>query len=302
MYMKSKIIVVLLSLLSIQSASAQLDLSKLKIQYETIASDSSIISEAVAPALTIIRQQYRLERGGKYYGKNKRPFYGETYTLGVKVSGGTIMQRGVVIPWENDAAFHRVKQGGKYKPAIYWSLQKSLSDSIWKTVELELGTQYVSPIDKDSLLFRHADAMSDFGLPTDETSGPKKGYMVWAYTNSEVNDSTMQVSLRQVSHSVEDSTDSIYYSVSPKDADKVIGGIFVIPSIERVGYIKLQMAGVAVKNKEGKWVLCLLTKKTDGNVKTEEVEKKDKKQRKKKDEPKSKQEEVVDEFEPTPIK
>ena len=76
--------------------------------------NNSIISEAVAPALTIIRQQYRLERGGEYYGKNKRPFYGETYTLGVKVSGGTIMQRGVVIPWENDADFHRVKQGGKY--------------------------------------------------------------------------------------------------------------------------------------------------------------------------------------------
>ena len=264
--------------------------------------NNSIISEAVAPALTIIRQQYRLERGGEYYGKNKRPFYGETYTLGVKVSGGTIMQRGVVIPWENDADFHRVKQGGKYKPVIYWSLQKSLSDSIWNTVELELGSQYVSPIDKDSLLFRHADAMSDFGLPIDEDSGSKKGYMVWAYTNSEVNDSTMQVSLRLVSHSIEDSTDSIYYGVTPKDTEKVIGGVFVIPSIERAGYIKLQMAGIATKNKEGKWVLCIFAKKNDGSVNTEELEKKDKKQRKKKDEQKSKPEEAVDEFEPTPIK
>ncbi len=264
--------------------------------------NNSIISEAVAPALTIIRQQYRLERGGEYYGKNKRPFYGETYTLGVKVSGGTIMQRGVVIPWENDADFHRVKQGGKYKPAIYWSLQKSLSDSIWNTVELELGSQYVSPIDKDSLLFRHADAMSDFGLPIDETSGQKKGYMVWAYVNSNVNDSTMQVNLRQVSHNIENTEDSSYYSVSPKDADKVIGGIFVIPAIERAGYIKLQMAGIATKNKEGNWTLCLLAKKSNSNVKTEELEKKDKRQRKKKDEPKSKQEEAIDEFEPTPIK
>ena len=263
---------------------------------------NTIISDAVAPALTIIRQQYRLERGGEYYGKNKRPFYGETYTLGVKVSGGTIIQRGVVIPWENDPDYHRVKQGGKYKPAIYWSLQKSLSDSIWKTVELELGSQYVSPIDRDSLLYRHADAMSDFGLPIDETSGKKKGYLVWAYSNTNIQDSTMQVSLRQVSHQIETSADSVYYSVSPKDAEKIIGGIFVVPVIERAGYIKLQMVAIASENKEGNWKLDTLTKQANEPIKTNEPSKKEKGKRKKGIERESKSEETVDDFEPTPIK
>lgn len=263
---------------------------------------NTIISDAVAPALTIIRQQYRLERGGEYYGKNKRPFYGETYTLGIKVSGGTVIQRGVVIPWENDQDYHRVKQGGKYKPAFYWSLQKSLSDSIWKTVELELGTQYVSPIDRDSLLFRHADAMSDFGLPIDETSGKKKGFIVWAYSNTNIQDSAMQVSLRQVSHQIETSADSVYYSVSPKDAEKIIGGIFVVPVIERTGYIKLQMVGIASKNKEGNWRLYTLTKQNSEPIKINEQSKKEKGKRKKDIEREAKSEDTVDDFEPTPIK
>lgn len=262
---------------------------------------SNIICDAVAPALTIIRQQYRLERGGEYYGKNKRPFYGETYTLGVKVSGGTIIQRDVVIPWENDADYHRVKQDGKYKPALYWSLQRSLSDSIWRPVELEIGTNYVSKIDRDSLLFRHADAMSDFGLPIDETPGNKKGFVVWAYSNN-VKDSTMQVSLRQVSHQLETSSDSVYYNISTKDENKIVGGIFVVPVIERVGYIKLQIAGIATKDKKGKWVLYLLAMDSDSNNKSRGLDKKEKNTRENDTELEKKAEYPVNDFEPTPIK
>ena len=263
---------------------------------------NTIVSDAVAPALTVIRQQYRLERSGEYYGKNKRPFYGETYTLGVKVSGGTIIQRGVVFPWENDQDYHRVKQGGKYKPSIYWSFQKSLSDSIWKAVELELGSQYVSPVDRDSLLYRHTDAMSDFGLPVDETSGKKNGYLIWAYSSTNVQDSTMQVSLRQISHQLETSVDSVYYSVNPKDGDKIIGGIFVVPVIERAGYIKLQMVGIAFKNKEGNWELYTLAKRDSEPIKTTETSQKGKAKRKKKGESNPKSEENVSDFEPTLVK
>ena len=181
-------------------------------------------------------------------------------------------------------------------------MQKSLSDSIWKTVELELGSQYVSPIDRDSLLFRHADAMSDFGLPIDETPGKKKGYLVWAYSNTNKQDSTMHVSLRQVSHQIETSADSVYYSVNPKEAEKIIGGIFVVPVIERAGYIKLQMVGIASQNKEGNWKLYTLTKQASDPTKTNEPSKKEKGKRKKGIEREAKSEETVDDFEPTPIK
>lgn len=299
--MKKNVIIIAFSLCGLCANAQSLLGDYLKdVGYE--GQHNTIISDAVAPALTIIRQQYRLERGGEYFGKNKRPYYGETYTLGIKVSGGTIMQRGVVIPWENDADYHRVKQGDKYKPAIYWSLQRSLSDSIWKTVELELGTQYVSSVDRDSLLFRHADAMSDFGLPVDETTGKKKGYLLWAYSNTSVQDSAMHVSLRQVSHHIETSADSVYYSVSPKDAEKVIGGVFVVPVIERAGYIKLQMAGIASKNKKGKWVLYSLARYDNDTGKTKEPAKKEKGKRRKDSEREAKVEETVDDFEPTPIK
>ncbi len=264
--------------------------------------NSTIINDALAPALSVIRQQYRLERGGDYYGKSNRPYYGETYTLGIKVSGGTILQRGVIVPWESDDDYQRVNKDNKYKAEWYKTLQRSLQDSIWQAVELELGTQYVSSFNSDNTLYIHTDAMSDFGLPTDETPGKKHGYLVWAYTSSSVQDSTIRVNLRQSSYQVDATPDSTTISLTPSDADKVIGGLFVVPIIERAGYIKLLMAGVAAKKSDGSWYLQLLTKETETLTKMESKSKGKAKRKKDKEQMKQKDVNATDDSEPTPIK
>ena len=254
--------------------------------------NNAFLTDALMPAFSVIRQQYRLEREGQYYGKNNMPFYGESYTLAVKVPGGTFMQRAVLRPWENDADYNRVSEGGKYTHSLFSSYQRQLADSVWKRVELDReGSRYVKPIDDDSLIFNLEEAKPDFGLAIDETPGRKQGYMVWAYSGTNARDSAMHISLRQESRVITVSADSLHYSVSPADVDRIIGGIFVVPQIERTGYIKLLMAGIAAKNKDGKWVLCLLAKsETDGKV---EKPDKRKKKEKKKEEP--------EDFEPTPI-
>lgn len=222
----------------------------------------SFILQSISPELTIIRQQYRLERNGDFYGKNEMPYYGETYTLGVKVSGGLLMQNRVVNPWIGDADYQRVNESGKYKPVWFWTYKKGLNDSIYTATELELGTQYVRPMGKDSLAYTHIDSYSDFGLTIDETAGKKDGYMVWAYSSSNVQDSAMTVSLRQSSFEIEASADSALIAMSPNDADKVVGGLFVVPKYERGGRIQLLLTGFASKDVKGKWNLILTAKET----------------------------------------
>ena len=263
---------------------------------------STIINDALAPALSVIRQQYRLERGGDYYGKSKRPYYGESYTLGIKVSGGTILQRGVIAPWESDDDYQRVNKDNKYKTEWYKTMQHSLQDSIWQPIELELGTQYVSSLNSENTLYIHTDAMSDFGLPTDETSGKKQGYLVLAYTSSSLQDSTMRVSLRQSSYQVDASPDSTTIALAPSDADKVIGGLLVVPVIERAGHIKLLMAGVAAKNSDGSWCLHLLTKGAESLTRVESISKGKAKQNKNKEQIEQNDVNATDDSEPTPIK
>ncbi|MBR0036298.1 MAG: hypothetical protein IJP70_01515 [Bacteroidales bacterium] len=301
-----KIIIIVLPLMiwGILSSSAQISLEDLLGGKATIGDSPSTfqISDALAPALSVIRQQYRLERGGDYYGKSKRPYYGETYTLGIKVSGGTILQRGVIAPWESDEDYQRVNKDNKYKAEWYKTLQHSLQDSIWQTVELELGTQYVSPFNSDSTLYIHTDAVSDFGLPTDDTPGNKQGYLVWAYTSSSLQDSTMRISLRQSSYQVNASPDSTTIALAPSDAGKVIGGLFVVPVIERAGYIKLLMAGVAAKDNDGRWSLHLLTREAETLTRVESNPKEKGKRKKNNEQIEEGIVDAAEVSEPTPIK
>lgn len=257
--MKQIIVSLLILFSSFSSAQTLQDYLNRQIVF---GCSEAILNECVSSELMLIRQQYRLERNGDFYGKNNMPYYGETYTLGVKVSGGLLMQNRVVNPWIGDADYQRVNESGKYKPVWYWTYKKGLNDSIYAATELELGTQYVRPMDKDSLAYTHIDSYSDFGLTIDETTGMKKGYMVWAYSSTNVQDSAMTVSLRQSSFRIEASADSALIAMSPKDADKVVGGLFVVPKYERGGRIQLMLAGFASKDTKGKWNLVLTAKET----------------------------------------
>ena len=279
---------------------AQIDINDLlNGSITTTGATSDIITKAVTPALSIVRQQYRLERGGDFFGRRGRLYYGETYTLGVKVSNSTILQRGAVFPWENDADYKRVSADGKYTAANFHSMQRLLSNKEWKDVEFDFEN-LTKPKTADSLLYESLDKINDFGLPVDDTEGYKNGYLIWAYSSTNLQDSAMQVSLKQKSYSIEAKGNGMPLDVSPERADSVLGGVFVVTQVERVGYIKVFLVGVAVKNSAKEWKLELLTQKSNEN-KNEKPEKK----KKKKDGTeisREKAETPADDSEPTPIK
>ena len=281
-----------------------LDLAQRSEKSDTVSAPLMSYLDAVLPALSIVRQQYRLERNGESYGRNKKAYYGETYSLGVKVSGGTILMRNVIYPWENDADYQRVNSSGKYKPTYFYSMQRPIYENTWKPVELELNTQYVTPITADSSLFKHTDTMSDFGLPTDETPGSKQGYLIWAYSETSLQDSAMQVKLLQTEMKTNAQGDANAVAVHPEGISNVLGGIYVVPIVERAGYIKLMLVGMAVKKSANDWQLRLLTNGSSELTKVDGATKDDKKHKKKK----SSEHGVVtptmatDDSEPTPIK
>ena len=95
--------------------------------------------------------------------------------------------------------------------------------------------------------WKHQDKMSDFGLSEDVTLGKKTGYMLWAYASPDIQDSAMVVNLRQNTFVVDVKADSTLQEVTPKEVEKVIGGLFVIPKYEGRGRVQFWLAGVAVK-------------------------------------------------------
>lgn len=252
----SKFICIMLLLAVFQPAKAQ----SLRdyIRSRSKSSDSLLI-KAITPSLSIIRQQYRLTAGGEYFGKNNRPFYGETYSLGIKVSGATIFQNAVVRPWEYDEDYQRVKQSGKYKPVLFWSYKRSINDSLYMSVDWDLATDYTRPMDSDSLIYKNEDKISDFGLSIDYSAGHKSGYMVWAYSSTNTQDSTMHVFFRQTNLQVQASVENADIQMTPNEPEKLLGGLYVVPVFESGGRIRLTVVGVVSKNRERKWNLHLLT-------------------------------------------
>ncbi len=285
--MKKIYIISLMLIMGVGHINAQLPKWALDLGKRSKQADSTIVPlvtylDAVQPALSIIRQQYRLERNGDFFGRQNKPYFAETYSLGIKISGGTILHRSVIFPWENDADYQRINGSGKYKPTYFRSMQRSVIEGEWKAVELELGTQYVAPFTSDSSLYRHTDATADFGLPIDETAGLKQGYIIWAYSTSSLKDSAMQVKFQQSELKIEAKNDGKAISVKPDNISNVLGGIFIMPQVERAGYIKLLLVGVAARNSHGEWSLDLMTTKSGELTKIDGSGKDDKSQKKKK--------------------
>jgi hypothetical protein len=305
--MKKTIIFFLILIVGVGHTYAQLPKWALDLGKRSERRDSTIVPlitylDAVQPALSIIRQQYRLERNGDFFGRQNKPYFAETYSLGVKISGGTLMHRSVIFPWENDADYQRINGSGKYNPTYFFSMQRPIAEDEWKAVDLELGTQYVTALSSDSLVYKHTDATADFGLPTDETTGLKQGYMIWVYSTSNLKDSAMQVKFQQSELTIEAKTDGKTVSVKPDNISNVLGGVFIVPQIERAGYIKLLLEGVAAKNSNGEWSLNLMTAKSGELTKADESGKSNKSRKKKKGRDSETTAVDYDDSELTPIK
>lgn len=222
----------------------------------------NLISECISSELSIIRQQYRLARNGKTYGKNNMPYFGETYSLGIKISNGMIISNSVVEPWKNDSDFKRLNTSDQYKPELFWSYQRALNTTEYNAIDFEFGTDYIHPIDSNHQLYTHEEKKGDFGLAIDATPGEKAGYMVWVYTETNLQDSAMTVSVMQNPMRIVASEDSARITVKVNEPEKVLGGLYIAPKYERGGRIQLQVIGIAVpvENNEKKWELSLLTK------------------------------------------
>lgn len=227
---------------------------------QTVANSSSVEMQAITPELSVIRQQYRLERNGSYYGKNNLPFYGESYSLAVKVSGGTYLTSDAVEPWGIDTDYARDNASGNYKPSIYWTYQRPINETKYKAVNLEIKdeSEFVKPVNAEKSLYLHTDAINDFGLSIDNTTGNKKGTMIWVYSKTDIQDSAMAVVFQQSSFTIEAKEDSSLVEMTPTTPEKIIGGIFVTPKIEKGGRVQYLLSGVAVRNQSNGWSLQLL--------------------------------------------
>ena len=257
--MKKIVFIFFISVVPILSYG-QFDINKVFETLKRAETEASIVETSVQPVLSIIRQQYRLERNGDFYGKNNKSYYGESFSLAIKVAGGTVFLSDVVEPWKGDTDYARDNASGNYKPSLFWTYQRPINEANYKSVNLEIreASDYVKPLNADKTLYLHTDAINDFGLDIDNTSGNKQGYMIWAYSKTDVQDSAMVIEFRQSPLALDAKADSSLMKMNPSAPEKIIGGIFVTPKYEKGGRVQFLLSGVAVRNNPNGWDLQLL--------------------------------------------
>lgn len=128
----------------------------------------------------------------------------------------------MVTPWERDLDYARDNASGKYTPVLFWTYQRPVDQADYKSVNFEVKgeSEYVRPMNSGKDLYMHVDAISNFGLNIDNVEGFKKGYMIWAYSRSDVQDSAMVVDFQQLPYEVEAKADSSLLALSVLNPEK----------------------------------------------------------------------------------
>ena len=112
----------------------------------------------------------------------------------------------------------------------------------------------------------------------------------------------MQVKFQQTELKIEAKTDGKAISINPENISNVLGGIFIVPQVERAGYIKLLLVGVTARNSHGGWSLKLMTSKSGELTKIDSGKGDKSQKRKKRSDSEKLTQENTDDPELTPIK
>ena len=230
-------------------------------------SNQQMIEEAVKDGLFVVRRYYQLQDTTKteptYFGWNNLPYFGFTYSLGMKVISGYYMDDMAARPWVYDSRYDEYRGNARYVPVISESEYRLHNDTVYLT--LPFRDRIVGEITKDHICFIQDTVFRNKGFMVDTVGGVKKGWLVWAVTDKPLSEQPGQA-LSFLSYRAELTFEAgkESYEVRNLTTDKVIsGGIYVVPDYSKIGRITFRMAGILAKSGE-QWKVIRIMKSSVG--------------------------------------
>ena len=268
MYMKHKLIIITVILLSIDKAVCQSQPSSKDDLINSIFSNKSyeFLLPVFDSSLYIIRQDYTLIDGaGNEYGRNKDAFFGKKYGLGVITDSGIYAATDILLPWEDDKNFNKFRNNDSLKPHLSKTFYKRLNDKTF--LPMETG-QSKKTGDSSLIVFRAPESRPSIAnaINLKDTTG----WIVLAKSKEDpaISDSLLlNLSILRPVFS-EDSTGKMYIkNLAAKD--NFFGGIFYTSHIS-IGKILFCASGILKKDGNGWYIKTFLARapeiKSDGNI------------------------------------
>jgi hypothetical protein len=232
-----------------------------------------MIEDAVKDGIYIVEQSYRLRNNndGRSYGRNNQPEFNKVYAVAVKLNGAYCIDDRILNPWKSDNNYTSLSKSERerYTPVLYKSNYRKIFESKWTIFPLDTlnCTEIVS-----GRLYRLTDENGAFGFQTDITEGLKKGWLVWVTTQEDmVKQKDVNIGLNIYRSEISITKNEGLYEINqPIFQSNIIGGIYIVPEVNRIGQITFSLFGM-IQNINEKWVVI-----TFGDVKEKEKKSADK--------------------------
>jgi len=221
------------------------------------SASQQFIEDAVKNGIFILRRCYRLQdttaQTPTYFGWQNQNWFGETYSLGIKVKEGYYLSDKAARPWIYDAKFEQYATSDKLVPVISASEYKMMEDSIFTVLpnhddrmkEISAHRFYLA---QDTAVFQQK------GFYADGSDGAKKGWLVWLVTDrllEEQNHQTPEFLIYRSELTFESGKESCEIK-DPATGKKILGGFYFLPKFTDVGQINFYLCGI-LHHENDKW-------------------------------------------------
>lgn len=239
-------------------------------QLSFTAQNQILIEEAIKDGFFIIRRCYQLQdtvaNAPAYYGWNNLPYFGETYSLGVKTPEGYYLTDKAFRPWIYDSRFEDYAGSSRYVPALLAGSYRLPEDTVYHTlpdsgvVIKDISTHRVY-LAQDTALFRQK------GFSVDYSDGVKKGWLVWVVSDTplaEQNRQALSFLIYRSELTFEPEKDC-YEIRDPVTSQNILGGFYLLPEVTGIGHLVLHLTGI-LHHEQGKWQVVRAGRSANSNA------------------------------------
>ncbi len=222
-----------------------------------------LVEKAIEKGFFLSKQSYQIydKKSGDIFGLNGKSEFGVQYTIGIKTLGGFLLVDKAMRPWLYDNNFEKYK--GKYDPIFYQALYSESKEKVaYDTLEYTL-TQQEMLVDT-TLYYFPSRTFGGEGFALDDIAGEKDGWIVWI-TSSREADFEKEVDLHYTIYKKTltlKQEREVFQIEQPSVEQKILGGIYVVPSYTKIGVLEFKLCGILVPVDDKWFIHCPFVEST----------------------------------------
>jgi len=233
------------------------------------SSNQQLIEDAVKDGIFVVHRCYQLQDTTAekpiFYGWNNKNFFGESYSLAIKVKEGYCLNDLAFRPWIYDKKFDEYAESAQFAPVISESKYRALEDTVWKSLPYqELLTKEMAThriyLAQDSVFLQK-------GFSIDYSDGVKKGWVVWLVADKSLMEDSQQIPsflVYRTELTFEPRKES-YEIKDPLTKKSILAGYYVVPETTEIGQIVFHLAGIVHQDKEI-WQVVRMNNAANSNI------------------------------------